>query len=146
MRFGLSICAITLDSGAEDNELFFTAVHQINHGGPDALSNPSQRVMIAALNLKAGKRSIDLGDRNTAFHFFQNGVTFLGEGSWATRYELSLNLLDAASDAASVLGNGTAVTMYTEQIFANAKCTEDKLNGEKNMDVMEYSCSASIFD
>ncbi|KAL7525535.1 hypothetical protein ACHAXR_001048, partial [Thalassiosira sp. AJA248-18] len=128
MRFGLAICAHTaLNNTAENDELFFTSINQINKGGPDTLSNPNQRVMIAALNLKAGKRAANVLDYITGFKFFAHGISFLGTDHWNTDYDLSIDLYDAASDAACVIGNRSGVTLYTDELFAHARCSDDKL-------------------
>ncbi len=56
LRFGFAICAFDLDSACEDDKIFFTAINHINKGGVD-LCDLSQRSMVAALNLKAGRRA-----------------------------------------------------------------------------------------
>ncbi|KAL7538621.1 hypothetical protein ACHAXR_008700 [Thalassiosira sp. AJA248-18] len=128
MRFGLAVCAHTaLNTSADNDELFFTSINQINKGGPGALSNTSQRVTIAELNLKAGKRAATLLDFCTGFKFFAHGISFLGTDHWNTHYDLSLDLYDAASDAAVVIDNAAAVTLYTQQLFDHTKCSDDKL-------------------
>lgn len=73
MRFGLAICSHALKGGTENDELFFLAVNQINRGGHNILVDPNQKVMVAALNLKAGKRSVELSDFSTALKLFEHG-------------------------------------------------------------------------
>ena len=75
MRFGLAICSHALDNGGDvaNEDLFFLAINQINRGGPDMLVNVNQKIMIAALNQKAGKRSLERSDLNTAQKFFEHG-------------------------------------------------------------------------
>ena len=74
MRFGLAICSHALnDAGVKNDDLFFVAVNQINRGGPNILTDPNQKVMIAALDLKAGNRSIELSDCSTALKLFEHG-------------------------------------------------------------------------
>lgn len=133
MKFGLAICAHTMDSATEtdqNDELFFLSMNQINRGGSEVLSDPRQRAMIAALNLKAGRRAIDFSDYNTAFALFEHGISFLEGHHWTMQYELSIDLFDAAAESACVLNNGKAVTSYAEKVLAHAKCFDDKVNCE----------------
>jgi len=78
MRFGVAICSHALNgfgagAGVRDDDLFFVAMNQINRGGPDALGDPKRKVMMAALNLKAGKRSIELSDFSSAIKLYEHG-------------------------------------------------------------------------
>lgn len=67
---------------------------------------------------------------HAAFEFFRNGVLFLPNNHWQTYYSLSLNLLDAAAEAACALNKLDDVTTYTGEVIANAKCLDDKLSCE----------------
>jgi len=130
MRFGLVLTSHVLNGGVENDELFFVAVHQINRGGPGVLaSNSNQKDMVAALNLRAGKRSMELSDFSTALSLFQHGITFLEEGTcWTTQYAVSLELFDAVVETACALNDAVAVRRLSEQVLANAKCNDDTLN------------------
>ena len=171
MRFGLALCANALNAKQKNDELFFMSVHQINKAGPEIISDPSQRVMVAALNckqnsafdinhwnnldcdisqyafavfiVKAGKRSVELSDMMTAFKLFENGTFFLGRDSWKTDYELSLNLYDAVCDAACAINNAAAVSLYSEQVLNNGRCSEDKLPCEYSFIAIEAPCLSS---
>jgi hypothetical protein len=127
MRFGLALFTQTLDNIVEDEELYFAAVNQINQGGPTAVHDPSQKNVFAQLNLKAGRRSIELSDYNTAFRLFQHGISFLGDDDWALNYQLSLDLYDAAAEASVVLNKVSEVTFYTDVVVLHARCFDDKL-------------------
>ena len=129
----MAICSYTLDNCPNNNQLFFTAVTQINHGGPSVVSDSSQRTIIAKLNLKAGKLSIVLSDYATALSLFEHGISYLGDDKWTSEYNISLDLFDAAAEAACVLNKNATVTSYTEQLVDNAKSFDDSLN-------CEYSC------
>ena len=140
MQYGMAICSHTLNNCPDNNELFFTAITQINHGGPSVVSDPSQSTILAKLNLKAGKLSIELSDYASALSLFEHGISYLGDDKWTSEYELTLNLFDAAAEAACVLNKNAEVMLYTEQLTANAKSLEDSLNGEFN--VYEMICSS----
>ena len=128
MRFGLALWNHTLNNDVENEELFFAAVNQINQGGPTAVQESSQTSKFAELNLRAGRRSIDLSDYNTAFMMFQHGLSFLGDDSWASNYRLSLELYDSLTGVAMILNKPTTVEVYTGKVISNARCFDDKLN------------------
>ena len=130
MQYGLALCSHALTNSSGDNELFFAAITQINHGGPNVIVNPKQKTSLAKLNLKAGKLSILLSDYITALSLFDHGISYLNGDHWTEEYELSLNLFDAAAEAACVLNRNAAVTSYTQKIVAHAMSFEDSLNCE----------------
>jgi len=128
MQYGMAICLYTLDNCPDNNDLFFIAITQINHGGPNLVSDPSKRRVIALLNLKAGNLSIIFSDYTTALSLFKHGISYLGDDKWSSNYELSLNLFDAAAEAAGVLNKNEAVTSYTKELVTHAKSYDDSLN------------------
>jgi len=130
MRFGLCLCIQTLEDRFDNEELFFVAVNQINQGGSAAVHEPSQKSIIAELNLKAGRRSIQLSDYNTAIKFFQHGISFLGDEKWTSNYQLSLDLCDAVTDGAFVLGQIDTVKLHSDEVLLHARCFDDKLHSE----------------
>ena len=130
MQYGMTLCSRTLNNCPDNNELFFTAITQINHGGPSVISDPSKRILIAKLNLRAGKLSIILSDYASALSLFDHGISYLEDDKWTSEYNISLDLFDAAAEAACVLNKNEAVTSYTEQLVANAKSFDDSLNCE----------------
>ena len=71
----------------------------VNRGGPGVPLDPSQREMIASLNLKAGKRAVAFSNFNAALKLFEHGVSFLPSDCWATQYTLSVDLFNAAAEA-----------------------------------------------
>ena len=132
MQYGMTLCSHALNNCPDNNELFFTAITQINHGGPSVISDPKKR-LVAQLNLKAGKLSIELSDYAVALSLFEHGISYLEGDHWTSEYELTLNLFDLAAKAACVLNKNVAVTTYTEQVVAHSKSFDDSLD-------CEYSC------
>jgi predicted ATPase len=120
-----------LDDSFDNEELFYVAVNQINQGGSAAVHGPSQKSIIAELNLKAGRRSIKLSDYNTAVKFFQHGrISFLGDEKWTSNYQLSLDLYDAVTDGAFILGQIDMVKLHSDEVLLHARCFDDKLHSE----------------
>ena len=62
MRCGLALCIHCLETNPESDEMLFTAVNQINRGGPNAILGTNQYQVLASMNLQAGRRAIDLSD------------------------------------------------------------------------------------
>jgi len=129
LRYGLLLCTHTLHgSRTESIELFFTSITQINHGGPDIVHDPSQKSIISGLNLKAGRLSTSLSDYAAAFTLFEHGISYLGDDKWASNYDLSIELYDAAAEAACVLNKRDAVTSHVEELVAHAKTFDDSVH------------------
>ena len=129
LRYGLVLCTHTLhESRTESNELFFTSITQINHGGPDIVHDPSEKSTIAGLNLKAGRLSISLSDYAAAFTLFEHGISYLGSDKWASNYDLSIELYDAAAEAACVLNKRDRVGFHVGELVAHAKTFDDSVH------------------
>ena len=129
MKYGLLLCTHTFVNGVENNSsLFFTSVNQVNKGGPDAIQDPNQRSKVAELNLRAGRTSIALSDYTMALKFFEHGILYLREDRWTAHYELSVDLYDAAVEAACALEKFEAVKSYTNEVVKNAHSFDDSLH------------------
>jgi len=78
--------------------------------------------------LKVGRRSAALKDFGHSLSYFENGKSFLDVGSWEHQYKLSIDLHDAAADAACALGAVSDVQKYSLSVLSHATSLEDKLN------------------
>lgn len=137
MQYGMALCSYMLVN-PDNNDLFFTSITQINQGGPNIIGDTRQKISIASLNLKAGKLSIILSDYTAALSLFEHGISYLGDDKWTAEYELTLNLFDAAAEAACALNKNAAVASYTEQLVNHSKSFEDSLNCEYDLCRMSY--------
>ncbi|KAL7550813.1 hypothetical protein ACHAWF_015589 [Thalassiosira exigua] len=130
LRLGLALCQYTLSNCAGNDDLFFTAVNQLNQGGPSIVNDHQQKGLIAGLNLQAGRCAITLSDYSAAFQLFQHGISFLSSHNhdhWAHQYELSIDLFNAATEAACVLNMSEVVKSLSDQLVSHSKCFEDTL-------------------
>lgn len=57
-------------------------------------------------------------------------IQFLDDDCWNAQYDLTLELYDAISEAACVINDRKSVSFYTESVFTNARCYDDKLKCE----------------
>ena len=110
-----------------DDRLLLTAVSQINHGGPQAVIDEEQAVVVANLNLGAGKKAMNMSDFYSAHSLFNHGISYLRRGHWNKHYDLSLELFNLAAKCALMNAEHDSLKMLTEQIMHNARCFEDKL-------------------
>ena len=111
-----------------DDEMLFTAVNQINLGGPSAVTDGSDYYIMANHNLIAAKKATAMSDFHTAYSFCDNGITFLRFDHWTNHYEFSLELTDLAAKCALMTGNIQGLRILSENVLKNARCFEHKLN------------------
>ena len=106
-----------------DDRLLLTAVTQINHGGQQAVIDDEQAVVVANLNLDAGKKAMNMSDFFAAHSFFEHGISYLRlrREHWNEHYDLSLELFNLAAKCAFMNAEHGSLKMLTEQIMHNAK-------------------------
>jgi len=123
LKYGLALvpCAIELN----DDGMLFCAASQINRGGPAAVTDAKQALLMANLNLSVGQKAMEMSDFISAFTFFDNGISFR---HWVEHYDLSLNLFESASKCALVTGELVSFRIISEQVMTHAKSFEAKLN------------------
>lgn len=109
-----------------NDRLLLTAVGQINHGGKQAVIDGDQAVVVANLNLDAGKIAMDMSDFFSAYTFFNYGISYLPRGCWDEQYDLSLDLFNLAAKCALMNAEHDRVRMLTAEIMRFAKCFQDK--------------------
>ncbi len=125
-RYGLALVQHALEQA--DDGILFTAVGQINLGGPAAIHCADQCVVVANLNLMAGCKAMEMSDFSSAYSFFSFGITFLPKRHWQEHYDLSLQLFEAAGKCALVNSDAISLKLVSDQILSFAKRFEDKLN------------------
>ena len=111
-----------------DDEMLFTALNQINIGGPSAVTDKSEYYIMATHNLTAARKATEMSDFHTAYSFCDNGITFLRKTHWRDHYEFSLQLFDLASSCALAVGNHQDLRILSDHVLRNAHCFEHKLN------------------
>ncbi|KAL7437496.1 hypothetical protein ACHAXM_005669 [Skeletonema potamos] len=135
--FGLSLASLSIDEG--DDGILFIAVNQLNHGGPAAVQDPSQSFTVADMNLRAGKKAIQMADFKIASSYFDHGISFLRNNHWMEHYDLSLELFELAAKCALTNGDHDRVKLLYEQVLTEARSFEDKLD-------IAYTNIRALFD
>jgi predicted ATPase len=97
--------------------------------GSGLITSKKEKSAVAALCLRAGERSVQLSNYQTANIYLVHGLSLLGTKCWQEDYLLSLGLYNAASEVAYCTSNFESVNMLVEEILAHAKCFEDTLRG-----------------
>jgi len=141
MKYGM--CLMDLATRNGDNAMRFTAMAQINIGGPSAVFNEDHYAVIAENNLLAGKIVMtDFSDFSKAFDYFDNGISFLRKNHWKEHYNLSLELHNLAAKCSLTIKDYTKLTIICNTVWRNAKGFEDKL--EISLITMTYLIHSKV--
>jgi len=133
-------CLVRIASEANDNDLFFTAVHQINLGGPSSITDCNEYFDMASHNAVAGKKSMSMAQFDAALSFFKSGILFLLDGHWQDHYEFSLEIYELACKSGIAAAKISDVSVLSSQILENAKSLEDTIEIRvMNMSMLAYS-------
>ncbi len=126
-HFNNGMALIPLAVEDKDDIILLTAANQLCLAGPEAVQNESQNVVVAHLNLRAGKKAIEMTDFVAAYSYFYNGISFLREQHWENHYELSLELFDLAAKCALANGDIVNLDLLSKKVIANVRTYEDRL-------------------
>ena len=141
------LCLVQRALDANDNDMLFTAVDQINLGGPSTISDYQDYFKMAKYNLVAGQRAMNMAEFGYALRFFMNGIGFLRDGHWQDHYAFSLEIYESACKtgmyalrlilyirtefvlksncSAEAAGRISDLNILSEQVLKHARCFED---------------------
>ncbi|KAK1734958.1 putative ATPase [Skeletonema marinoi] len=137
--YGLSLASLSIDE--ECDGILFIAVNQLNHGGPSTVEDPSQCFIVAGMNLRAGKKAMEMSDFKLASSYLDNGISFLRTNHWTEHYNLSLEVFELAAKCALTNGDHTRVRLLYQEVVREAHSFEDKLDIEYTNIRALYSAS-----
>ncbi|KAL3767422.1 hypothetical protein ACHAWO_010078 [Cyclotella atomus] len=123
--FGRCLAELAMETNSDD--VMFTSVTQINLGGPAAVTEWDDYLIMAKHNLAAGKKAIETSDFSLAYNLFHNGVKFLPPQHWHHHPAIGLELHECAARAALATGNIDNTRWYSEIVMGNTECIDDKL-------------------
>jgi hypothetical protein len=83
-------CLVKLALETENADLLFTAVGQMNRGGPIAVTKKEDYIIIANHNVTAGIKAMSMSEFHTAYNLFNHGISYLRVNHWTEHYQLSL--------------------------------------------------------
>jgi predicted ATPase/signal transduction histidine kinase/CheY-like chemotaxis protein/tRNA A-37 threonylcarbamoyl transferase component Bud32 len=107
-------------------ERIFEIVDHLNVG-IELITDRSERIDIAKLNLIAGQRAKTATAYAAAIAYLQVGLKLLSANSWNYDYELTLALHEAAAEAAFLSGNFEQMQQLTEIILHHARSLLDQV-------------------
>ncbi|KAL7439121.1 hypothetical protein ACHAXM_006808 [Skeletonema potamos] len=119
-----------LAAGEENDSILLIAANQLNLAGPEAVNvqDERQNAFIANLNLRAGKKAMEMSDFEAAYSYFDHGISFLRKKHWEEHYSLSLELFDLAAKCALTNGNILNLKLLSQQVLRKSQSFEDQLN------------------
>jgi len=114
-----------------ENMLFFI-VDNMNRGSK-LIDDQDQLYEISQLNLEAGEKALSSSAFHSAAKYLMTGLSLLRPESWELKYNLTIRLYDAASEALFVTGDFSRLSVLIEEPLINARSFEDKLNILNNL-------------
>ncbi len=115
------------DTPADQHDVrVFDIVNQLDQGMVLA-KTWDERVWLARLNLRAGRRAAASMAHGPALVYLQNGIELLGDEGFTRDYELALGLHTEACAAAQASADLAAMDRYAELVLTNASSLLDRL-------------------
>ena len=114
--------------GKEIGDAQFVIVSQINRGLQLIKSQPSLRMEIAELNMKAGNLGLDRSDFVTANSCFSVTLSLLPDDHWKSMHTFCLSLYYSVAKAAYSSSNLEKAQKALQKIIDESKCLNDKLD------------------
>jgi len=110
----------------EKNDNLFILVNLLNSARA-IINEPQERIEIARLNLQASKIAKSSTAFKLALEYVMSGIEFLSSNHWSSHYDLSLQLYNAAAEAAYCYKDYSCMVNNVLQIRKNASCMLHKV-------------------
>jgi len=124
LKIGRLLLADTAAEELEEN--IFSIVGHLNTGRA-LIESDSEKIDLAALNLKAGQKAKAASAFSDAKTYIEVGIDLLGPDSWQGQYELTLSLYNENGELASLTGQYDQIAPTVDLIRANAKSIYDQM-------------------
>ena len=112
-------------AGDEMEEALFDIVHHFN-AGATLLESESEKVTVAELNLKAGRKAMNAAAYTEGFAYVLQGLALLDTESWQHHYDLTLALHNEAAELSYLTGQYDRVNEFAGHIHKNAQSIQDR--------------------
>lgn len=113
-------------SDSERDDHIFDIVNHLNKG-KNLITDSEERLQLAALNMRAGRRAKKSTAYQTAATYFQTGIAMLPPDSWQTHYNLTLDLYSEAAEAECLTGNHDEMDLLVEVVLNQAQTILDQV-------------------
>jgi predicted ATPase len=127
-HFSYGMALVPLADGEDGESILLTAANQLNLAGPEAVQDKSQNVIVANINLRAGKKAMRMSDFRAAYSYFDKGISFLRKKHWEEHYALSLELFNLAAKCSLTNGDVVSLKLLSQQVLRKSRSFEDKLD------------------
>lgn len=107
-------------------ERLFDIVDQLNLAA-DSIDNPAEKVLLATLNLRAGRLAKSSAAFTAALNYLLAGLHPLPPDSWQSHYQLTLALYSQAVEAAYLSGDFRQTEELAQIVLNNARTLLDKI-------------------
>jgi histidine kinase len=98
--------------------------------GLSQTEDQEERHRLAAVFLCAGRKAASASGFTPAKNYLDTGISLLSSNHWVSAYALSLDLYNAAAEAALVNGDFDRTDFLIEEILDHVRTSEDKLQAE----------------
>jgi predicted ATPase len=122
LEIGRLLLANTSDE--QRQEKLFEIVNHFNLA-TELVQKPSEREMLAQLNLRAAQKAKAATAYAAAYNYAQIGIKLLN--SWSEQYNLSLTLHETLAEVAFLNGDFAAVPALTKIVLKQARATIDRI-------------------
>jgi PAS domain S-box-containing protein len=107
----------------------FDVVNQFNQGLA-LVTDATERLLLAGLNLKAGQKAKTATAYPSALSYLQTGIQLLADNAWQpSYYELTLTLYNETAETAYLCGQFELAERLLQQVLQQAKTVLDKVKG-----------------
>ncbi len=124
LKIGRLLLKHTLKSAQK--EKIFDIINQLNSGA-NTIKNPQERIEVAQLNLKAGKKAKASAAFKQALNYYKAGISLLPERKWIEQYELTFNLYLEATESAFLCTDFDDMEKLAKLTLHNAVLLLDKV-------------------
>jgi PAS domain S-box-containing protein len=114
----------SMNKNTIEDKLFEITDH-LNYG-VEIISSHEQRIELAELNLKAGKKARASAAFKQASEYFTTGLKLLNKDSWHEQYELTLYLHIESCESAYLIGDFDRMEQISQTVLDNALSETDK--------------------
>ncbi len=122
----LKIGRLLLANTTALDEQLFSIVDQLNEG-ISLISEETERLRLAELNLKAGKKAKESIAYNSSVQYLKTAIQLLPINFWKTHYELAFTLHWEWTDSEFRLSNFAIAEQLTDELSTQAESIADKL-------------------
>jgi len=110
--------SITVENGSLPSTIF-AALEQVAIAKDLTVSEPTLRVTLATLFLRAGNRYFELAAFPSALSFFERGLSFMSDDGWDLNRKITLQLHDSACHACYLNALPDRVSIYRDLVISH---------------------------